>query len=145
MPSFRHTVPSRFRSAPAIVLALAGTILLGACNADSSPGGASREWMTSARVTGPNETCIPLAAISETRVRDGKTIDFLTSPRRGWRNVLPGPDACPGLSSEKAITYSTSLSQLCSTDIIHVLENWGGSPRRGAACGLGTFTPIELR
>ena len=135
----------RFRPLATAALALAGTMAVTACDYYGAPRGASREWMDRAAVTGPNESCIPLSAISETRVRDGRTIDFLTTSRRGWRNVLPGPGSCPGLASEKGITYSTSLSQLCSTDIIYVLENWGGTPRRGAACGLGQFTPIEMR
>lgn len=133
-----------FRAAAA-ALALAGTMALAACDYYDQPRRPARNWVADARVSGPDQSCIPLAAINETRVRDGRTIDFLTSARRGWRNVLPGPGDCPGLASEKAITYATSLSQLCSTDIIHVLENWGGTPHAGAACGLGTFTPIELR
>ena len=94
-------------------------------------------------MTGPDEACIPLTGFSQTVVRDARTIDFLSSGRRGWRNVLPND--CPGLASERAFSFSTSLSQLCSTDIIRVLHSSGGRPDPGAACGLGRFTPIELR
>jgi hypothetical protein len=96
-----------------------------------------------AAVTGPDEACIPVHQFSQTVVRDGRTIDFLSSGRRGWRNVLPSD--CPGLATERAFSFSTSLSQLCSTDIIRVLQNYGGGLQPGASCGLGRFTPIELR
>jgi len=96
-----------------------------------------------ARVTGPDEACIPLGQFSQTVVRDSRTIDFLATSRRGWRNVLPND--CPGLASERAFSFNTSLSQLCSVDIIRVLQNVGGGLQPGASCGLGRFTPIELR
>lgn len=130
---------------PRTLAALAlGAAALSACTYDGrSPAAASRDRVPPAVVTGPAVSCIPLSAISQSPVRDGRTIDFLTSSRKGWRNVLP--DQCPSLASARAFTYSTSLSQLCSTDIIRVLEQWGGRPMPGAACGLGQFTPIELR
>ena len=57
----------------------------------------------------------------------------------------PGLTAdCPSLAREKAFTYETSLSQLCSADIVYVLENWGGQPHRGTTCNLGQFTPVEF-
>jgi len=94
-----------------------------------------------ARITGEAVSCIPLAQISETRVRDDWTIDFLSTGKRGWRNSLTA--RCPGLRSNDAITYETSLSQLCSTDIVYVLETVP-APRRGAACSIGKFVPVEL-
>lgn len=90
--------------------------------------------------TGPAKSCIPLRSIRETRVRDDRTIDFVTSGRKAFRNVLP--DACPGLGFEQRFAYATSLGQLCSTDIITVLYQTGGA--RGASCGLGKFQPVTL-
>lgn len=78
--------------------------------------------------------------MSETIVRDDWTIDFVVGSRV-WRNTLPS--RCPGLKVNRAFSYETSLSQLCSTDIIYVLENVGGL-RRGAACGLNQFLPVTL-
>ena len=85
---------------------------------------------------------MPLSQLRESRIRDDWTIDFIQSGNRAWRNTLP--QRCPGLRSEDAFTYETSLSQLCSTDIIYVLQRTGGSLQRGAGCGLGTFVPVEL-
>jgi hypothetical protein len=87
---------------------------------------------------GKPESCIPLAQIRETRVRDDKTIDFYMSGKRVYRNRLP--HSCPQLGMEERFLYKTSLSQLCSTDIITVLTSPGIST--GASCGLGEFQPV---
>ena len=101
------------------------------------------EWSNAppARVTGPPVNCVRIAQFNSTRVRDDRTIDFMRDSRRGWRNTLPY--SCPGLAVQNAFTYKTSTSELCSVDIIHVLETAGGLSR-GAGCGLGQFVPIEL-
>ncbi len=84
------------------------------------------------------ESCVQLQNIRESRVIDDKTIDFIMRDGRVLRNTLPY--ACPTLGFEKAFSYSTSLSQLCSVDIITVIQQ-GGGIRRGASCGLGQFVP----
>lgn len=83
-------------------------------------------------------SCVDLNRIREARVVDDRTIDFYLGGREVLRNTLP--NSCPQLGFEKAFTYSTSLSQLCSVDIITVIIQ-GGGPRRGASCGLGAFVP----
>jgi hypothetical protein len=95
-----------------------------------------------ADVVGPPQSCIPLNQIRETRVRDDWTIDFVSSGDRAWRNALTA--RCPGLKAENAITYETSLSQLCNTDIVYVLETAGGL-HRGPSCSLGQFVPVKLK
>ena len=57
------------------------------------------------------------------------------------KNTLPY--SCPSLGLEKAFTYAPSLNQLCSVDIISVIQQ-GGDPRIGASCGLGTFVPTVV-
>lgn len=91
---------------------------------------------------GPPTSCIPLSQLQNTRVRDDWTIDFIGSGNRVWRNALT--QRCSGLLSDNAITYQTSLSQLCSSDIVYTLRNVGGSLERGAPCGLGQFVPVRL-
>jgi hypothetical protein len=59
-----------------------------------------------------------------------------------YRNTLPY--SCPQLGFEERFLYKTSLSQLCSTDIITVLTSGGPDLSRGASCGLGQFQPVEL-
>jgi hypothetical protein len=73
-------------------------------------------------------------------VRSDQVIDFELVGGDVLRNELPY--RCPQLGFERAFSYSTSITQLCSTDIITVIVQ-GGGPMRGASCGLGQFTPIS--
>ena len=138
MPPVRLTRPLKLALAAALA-----TGTLGACNyyEKGMPGTPPDRHMPAVRVTGPGQSCIPLP-ISQSVVRDARTIDFYSGPGRGWRNTLTAD--CPSLAREKAFTYETSLSQLCSADIVYVLENWGGQPHRGTTCSLGQFTPVEF-
>lgn len=85
--------------------------------------------------------CVPLHSIRSSHVRDDRTIDFEVSGRQIYRNTLPY--SCPGLKSEEKFAYKTSLNQLCSVDIITVLQSFGGGLSQGASCGLGKFQPME--
>ena len=70
--------------------------------------------------TGNPVSCVRLAEVRETRVRDDRTIDFIMRGRNQvYRNTLPS--SCPGLGFEQRFAYATSLAQLCSTDMITVL------------------------
>jgi hypothetical protein len=93
-----------------------------------------------AREIGKPEMCIPLHSISESRVRSDQVIDFRIYGNKWYRNTLPY--ACPSLGFEERFAYQTSLSQLCSVDIITVIQSPGIS--RGSSCGLGKFQPVEL-
>ncbi len=89
---------------------------------------------------GPPVSCIPIAQIQETRVRDDRTIDWIMRGRQVYRTTLA--DACPELGIEQRFAYETSLSQLCANDIITVLHE---TPiYRGASCGLAPFQPVTL-
>ena len=143
MPALPPFLPPRGARLRVLLAATIGAAALGACTDYGMDHGYRADRVPMAHITGPSVSCIPLAAINETPVRDGRTIDFLSGSHRGWRNQLPAN--CPGLASERAFSYATSLSQLCSTDIIHVLEQIGGRPTPGASCGLGQFTPIDLK
>ncbi len=90
-------------------------------------------------VAGASQDCVSLQNIREARVIDDRTIDFILRDGKTLRNTLPY--ACPSLGFEKAFSYATSLSQLCSVDTIRVIQQ-GGGPRVGASCGLGRFTPL---
>ncbi|WP_338468592.1 hypothetical protein RXV95_00030 [Novosphingobium sp. ZN18A2] len=103
---------------------------------------ARADRVPAARSVGEAVSCIPLAQLRESIVRDDRTIDFRMTGGRVYRNVLPY--SCSGLGFERAFSYATSLSQLCSTDIIHVLQTVGGRVQPAAACGLGQFQPVEL-
>ncbi len=82
--------------------------------------------------------CVQTSRIRESRVRDDRTIDFYMLDGKVYRNTLPYK--CPSLGFEERFSYTTTIGQLCSVDIIHVLHSPPSIP--GAACGLGQFQPI---
>ncbi|WP_176590947.1 hypothetical protein [Sphingobium sp. EM0848] len=84
--------------------------------------------------------CVQITSIRSTDVRDDRTIDFIMNGNKVYRNTLP--NSCPSLGFEKRFMYKTSLSQLCSVDIITVLYQTNGL-QRGASCGLGSFQPMQ--
>ena len=93
------------------------------------------------RAVGKPKTCVSLTQIQSTNIVDNSTIDFKMKGGKTFRNTLS--HSCPGLRRDDAFSYRTSTSQLCSVDIIHVLENYGGRLQQGAGCGLGKFQQIE--
>jgi hypothetical protein len=94
------------------------------------------------RLVGEAQSCVQIHSINSTKIVDDHTIDFRMNGNKIMRNTLSG--RCPGLKSADSFSYQTSMSQLCSVDIIHVLDNYGGSFHEGAGCGLGKFQPIEV-
>ncbi len=130
---------------PAVAIAFA-TIALAGCAAQGGEqqGSNGHGKDTSAvKVVGEPVNCIPLHTIRESRVRDDWTIDFQVNGNRWYRNTLP--NRCNALGSERAFSYSTSLSRLCNVDIITVISSSGGPGLINyGSCGLGEFTPVEL-
>ncbi|MFL0355547.1 hypothetical protein ACI5KX_03625 [Erythrobacter sp. GH1-10] len=122
---------------------LCGVLAIAACAPVEADGRADPALAgPPVKVLGEARNCINRNTIRTTRVRSDQMIDFEMSGGRVYRNTLPYN--CPRLGFEEAFAYKTSISQLCSTDIIYVLENTGGGPpRRGAGCGLGQFVPVE--
>lgn len=108
-------------------------------------GGASglsaKKEPTPVRAVGEPVNCVSLSRIRSTDVIDDSTIDFKMAGGKTYRNSLPY--SCPGLKFEDRFSYKTSISQLCSVDIIRVLNNYGGHLSEGAGCGLGKFQPVE--
>jgi len=92
-------------------------------------------------VLGEGQSCINRNQIRQTLVRSDQVIDFEMRGGKVYRNILP--NSCPGLGMERAFTYDTTIDQLCSPEIIYVLQNFGGTPQRGAGCGLGRFVPVK--
>ncbi len=118
--------------------ALAAPLLLTA----TAPGMArDLNRVPEATPAGKPESCIPLRSIRDSKVRNDQVIDFVLNNGKVYRNTLP--QSCPQLGFEERFTYTTSLSTLCSVDIITVLY---ATPTlsRGASCGLGQFQPVTL-
>ena len=88
-------------------------------------------------VVGEAKRCIETNRIQNTVVHDDRTIDFDLG-RETYRNTLPA--RCSGLGFEERFAYKTTIGQLCSIDVITVLQSGG---IRGATCGLGEFVPVR--
>ncbi|MBN8841523.1 MAG: hypothetical protein J0I25_15145 [Sphingomonadales bacterium] len=107
----------------------------------AAPGAArDRNEVPEATPDGKAQSCVSITSLRESLVRNDRVIDFRISGDRYYRVTLP--QSCPGLGSERRFAYATSLSQLCSTDIITVL--YQNPPMRGASCGLGEFQPVKI-
>ncbi len=92
-------------------------------------------------VLGQGESCINRDQVRATVVRSDRVIDFEMNSGKVYRNTLRS--SCPGLGMDRAITYETSINQLCTPQIVYSLTNFGGVPQRGAGCSLGAFVPVE--
>ena len=136
---------SALRTAALLALITTAGLTLGACApaTGASPATNGRAAnVPAAKPIGNPVTCIPIAQIRESRVRDDWTIDFRMSGGNWYRNTLP--NRCSSLGFERSFSYSTSLPQLCNVDIITVFVNGGGPRGPLNSCGLGQFQPVEL-
>ena len=99
-----------------------------------------RNAVPDATPIGDAVSCVQLQSIRSTQVHGDSVIDFHMNGGKVYRNTLP--NSCPSLGFEERFLYKTSLSQLCSVDIITVLQSPGLS--QGPSCGLGKFQPVKL-
>jgi len=102
--------------------------------------------MSSARAADPTATasekfCLGLIQIDNIDIIDKQNIVFKMVNGDYYLNQLPR--VCSNLSRYNAIMYRTSLNQLCSLDIITVLDTIGGGFEQAGSCGLGKFKPIS--
>ncbi len=122
---------------------LAALAALAACAPTDPAARAERDAARIPAVTvlGEAQNCIDRSQIRQSVVRSDKVVDFEMNGGRVFRSTLPA--RCPALGIERAITYATSINQLCTQDIVYVLQNIGGTLQRGAGCGLGEFMPVK--
>lgn len=92
------------------------------------------------QATGKVKNCVSLNRISRTKVLDDRTVFFEMRGKKHYVNRMDRK--CPSLKREERFMYKTSIGQLCSIDIITVLDGFG---RSWASCGLGKFEEIELK
>lgn len=84
--------------------------------------------------------CVRVQSIDQIDIVDSDTMVFRMRGDEVYRNELPYN--CPGLHQGDTLMYRTTVGQLCSVDVITVLEDWGFGFAPGASCGLGMFHPI---
>lgn len=100
----------------------------------------ARDTIPEATPVGAPQSCITRHRIDQTLVHGDSVIDFKMIDRKVYRNTLPNP--CPDLGYQERFSFSVSIDQLCSQDIITVLfRNPIGT---GAGCRLGQFQQVML-
>jgi hypothetical protein len=108
--------------------------------ATASAAPRNRQAVPEAIPDGKPISCVQTNRIQQTRVHGDSVIDFHMNGGQVLRNTLP--NSCPSLGFEERFLYKTSINQLCSVDVITVLQAPGLS--QGATCGLGEFQPVKL-
>ena len=88
------------------------------------------------RVAGKPVSCIALNRLGPSQTVD-RTAIIYGQGRTLYLNRLP--HGCPGLTHFTYPVVKTSLSQLCSTDILTIVDQ--GSHMTMGSCGLGEFVP----
>jgi hypothetical protein len=122
-------------------LALAAMVLpLCACTDESPETAAPQSRAPAVQVLGEPVNCILISRIRNTRVHDDFTIDFHMTGGDVFRNTLP--NRCPQLGFEERFAYEASTGNLCSVDMISVIQ--AGAVGRGPRCQLGQFVPVKL-
>ncbi len=128
-----------------LALAPLSLLALGACAPDPA-GDAARvaaeiAKAPAATVKGAGISCINRSQVRNTVVRSDRVIDFEMVGGKVYRNTLRS--SCAGLGFDRALTYETSIDQLCTPQIVYALQTIGGNLQRGAGCQLGEFVPVE--
>lgn len=90
--------------------------------------------------TGEKTTCLSITQISQIRPVTEST--FLVKVRAGDYYVNDISGRCNGATRRATrIEYTTSLNQLCSNEIIRIVDNTTGFQVGG--CGLGSFEKLK--
>ena len=89
--------------------------------------------------TGKTTRCLRLVDIDQTRILNAQNILFRL--KNGKLYISKLAHRCPGLTRDRAISYSLSVPELCDLDIITVIDT--GLHQEVGSCGLGTFHEVE--
>lgn len=128
--------------APALALAALPLLAAGCAGQKERPTDANpAAGAPAVTVVGEAQNCVNRSQVRQTIVRSDRVIDFEMNGGKVFRNTLT--QNCPGLGLDRAITYETSIDQLCSPQIVYTLQNIAGRPQRGAGCSLGKFVPVK--
>ena len=119
------------------LLFVAAVLPIAACTAEADR---EREIRAPAvEIAGEPVNCITTSRIQNTIVHDDYTIDFDMLGDEVYRNTLPS--RCPQLGFEERFAYEANVGQLCSVDMISVIQS--GAAGRGPRCSLGKFVPVR--
>jgi hypothetical protein len=101
---------------------------------------ATATGLASADEGGGARRCVALTSIDRTEVVDDGTVLFHMRNGDVYRNVLR--HECPTLKNRDQFAYRVNAAQLCSSDLITVLERRGSGFAPGPSCSLGSFEAV---
>lgn len=126
------------------IAAIAGMLCLSACAMDHRPaeandaGRAALAQALAGRTAGQPQSCINPTVSRTSRTIDREGILFGT----GSRIYLNRPrDGCPQLREGRALVTRTPTGQLCSGEIVRIVDPLNGV--NYGACSLGEFIPYD--
>lgn len=92
--------------------------------------------------TGDMRTCLSLRSIDQIKPLDESHFLVRVGVNDYYLNEIPG--RCSGAdNSFNRLQYTTSLSQLCRSEIISIVDNTSGFTV--GSCGLGSFERLEKK
>jgi NitT/TauT family transport system substrate-binding protein len=97
---------------------------------------------TASAQEGDPQRCVRLTLVDRTEIIDERNIVF--HMRGGGVYVNRLDRVCRGLRRQRPFTYSSTNGQLCSSDFINVLENFGAGFTQTNSCPLGGFFPSSV-
>jgi hypothetical protein len=92
------------------------------------------------RVAEAPQNCVPQRDLRD-NTSFGEGAIVFTTPSNSLIYVNRPPGGCPRMGAGRAIRTRTTISQLCSGDIVDVFDNASGTPL--GSCSLGEFTPYR--
>ena len=125
----------------AAALALAGCAVSADAPARQAALSDAEQRALQGRIVGDPVSCITSRDIEDTDAVTDRVVLFHMRNGRTYRNDLP--NSCPQLARDgSAFAYRTTISRLCSVDVIQVFEP--GSRFVYGGCQLGKFVRYEL-
>ncbi|RMF17876.1 MAG: hypothetical protein D6757_00620 [Alphaproteobacteria bacterium] len=118
---------------------LSGAMALSGAQAHDDHGKAKGDPLANLEKTGRTARCLHLERIDTTKILDRQHILFRMRGGQLYLNTLP--HACPGLTRDRALSYSLSMPELCDLDIVTVIDT--GTHQEVGSCGLGKFEEVK--
>lgn len=117
---------------------LSGALLAGSALAGEAKDGKPQELKGYSR-TGEMSNCIDSRRLDQVKILNKTQILFEMIDGRYYLNE---PVRCPSLRKNYALKYDVTVSQICNTTIVTLLDTGGGLHTMGS-CGLGQFERVE--
>lgn len=122
-----------------VTAVLSSAMAFAGAQAHDDPGKGKGDPLANLEKTGRSVRCLHLERIDTTKILDRQHILFRMRGGQLYINTLP--HACPGLTRDRALSYSLSMPELCDLDIVSVIDT--GLHQEVGSCGLGKFEEVK--